>query len=55
MSFRVNEFVIGSTRHGEFPVKKAPKVTSSLVAMAYLGPKKLKMALMALVNGPLGG
>ena len=47
MSFSVNEFVIGSTIHGEFPVKKAPKVASSLVAMAHFKPKKAE-------NGPNG-
>ena len=38
-----------------FQSKKAPKVSSSLVTMAHLNPKKLKMALMALVKGQLGG
>ena len=47
MSFSVNEFVIGSTIHGELPIKKYPQSSQQFDSYGLFRPKKAE-------NGPNG-
>ena len=49
-----NALVIASTIHDQFPLKMPPKLQVVCLLWPSLSPKKLKLALMALVKSPLG-